>query len=451
MRSRPAPLPERLDAAPRAAARRAARRAATVGLLTLGLVLGLRSPAARADEELVEDLSGARHFAPMWPGGTFELGEDSGFHWARIVTDGEAGSTFVANVRPYKPLIDASGKFVKVRIKVDDVSKLSGMEFRLSSDRFASSYYAFSFPLYDDSDFNIVRDGVWTTLTFPFGSGRVEGEPDRSHIDSLGWYVSDKGNGAPLTAWWGGISLVDEPTEGVVTITFDDGYDENLVAAEIMARHGMKGTAYIIPESIGQNGYLNHHQLVDMQLRYGWDIAAHHQTPFTELRPDELENVILGVKQFLAENDFGAGAVHLAYPLGRQNTALVRPLVRKHFATARVAAMGPETLPPADPHLLRVLNVTNETRPEDVVAAAQRAKDDKEWLILMLHYLVEKPENSLQYPVADFEKMIAGIAKTQVRVLPMTQVWAACGRDFTDPSADGGCRFDAANVAAPKP
>ena len=424
-------------------------RSAFVAAFVAALAM-LLTTAAVAEETLVEDLSGGRRFAPLWPGGTFELGGESGFSWARIVTDGEGGSTFVANVRPYKPVIDATGKFVKVRIKIDDVSKLAGLEFRLSSDRFSENYFAFSFPLYDDPDFNVVRDGVWTTVTFSFGNARVEGKPDRSRIDSIGWYLADKGNGAPISAWWGGLSLVDEPKEGVLSITFDDGYDENLTAAKIMAKHAMAGTAYIIPDAIGQTGYLNHHELVDMQLRYGWDVAAHHQTPFTELRPDELENAILGVQQFLMENDFGGGAGHVAYPLGRQNTALVRPLVRKHFATARVAAQGPETLPPADPHLLRVMNVTNETTPAEVAKAAKRAKEHKEWLILMFHYLVDDPTHSLEYSVKDFEKVIDGIAQSGIRVMPMTKVWAACQRDFTGPAPSPTCDFDSV-VAAPQP
>jgi hypothetical protein len=53
--------------------------------------------------------------------------------------------------------------------------------------------------------------------------------------------------------------------------------------------------------------------------------------------------------------------------------------------------------------------------------------------------------------VADFEKMVAGIAKTKVKVLPMTAVWSACGRDFIGPAPNPGCRFDGANVAAPQP
>jgi peptidoglycan/xylan/chitin deacetylase (PgdA/CDA1 family) len=412
-----------------------------------GLVLTVPAVSLGA-EIIVESLDGTPKFAPVWPGGTVEMGEEDGFSWARVTTDGKGSAAFVANVRPYNPLIDAYGKFLKVKIKVDDVSNLGGLEFRLSSDRFSSNYFAFGLPLYDDPDFNVVRDGTWTTLTLSFGDARVEGKPDRKRINSVGLFVSDKANGTPLHADWGGLSLIDQPAEGVVSITFDDGYDEHLLAAEMMAKHNFSGTAYIIPQAVGQEGYLTHHQLVDMQLRYGWDIAAHHETPFTDFKPSELENAILGVQHFLIDNDFTRGAGHLAYPLGRQNTAHVRPLVRKYFDTARVAAAGPETLPPADPHLLRVMNVTHKTTPAEVGAAARRAKKNGDWLILMLHYLVETPTNDLEYGIADFEKLLVELAKTQTKVLPLAQVWESCGRGFTGPSPVANCNF-AAPAASP--
>jgi len=408
------------------------RRPLRVTTLACTAAVVLAASTAPAAEQLVESMDGSRKFAPLWPGGTFEIGGQDGFAWARAVTDGKGGGTFAANVRPYMPALDATGKFVKVDVKVDDVAQLGGMEFRLSSDRFSENYFAFGTTLYDDPDFNVLRDGVWTTLTFSFGSARVEGKPDRSRLNSIGWYVADKGEGTPITAYWGGLSLVDEPKSGVVSITFDDGYDEHLLAAKMMARYGMRGTAYIIPHAVGQVGYLTHHQLVDLQERYGWDIAAHHETPFTEMRPDELENAILGVQRFLEENQFGAGAGHLAYPLGKQNTSLVRPLVRKHFTTARVAASGPETIPPADPHLLRVFNVLPSTTPEEVGQAVRRAMEHKEWLILMLHYLVEEPSNDLEYGIEQFDRMLAEIQKAGARVMPLAQVWNTCMRSIAD-------------------
>lgn len=407
--------------------------------------LATTEPAAAA-EVSVERLTRGKAFAPRWPGGTIERGDDSGMSWMRSLTDGKGGATFFTNVQPYVPAIDFRRKFVKVWVKVDDVSRLAGLELRLSSDRFKSSYFAFRIMLFDDPDFNVLRSGSWTPLTFGFGNARVEGNPDRSRIDSIGWYVADRGNEQPVTTWWGGLSLVDEPLQGVVSFTFDDGYDEHLLAAQIMAEAGFAGTAYVIPEAVGRDGYMSLHDLVDLKDSYGWDVAAHHQTPFTEFTSEQLENTILGVKRFLVENEFEGGAGHLAYPLGKQDLDVVRPLVRKHFTTARVAGGGPETLPPADPHLLRVVNVTNTTTPEEVGAAARAAMRNRQWLILMLHYLVEQPKTALDYSVEDFRKLVAEVKKSGVRVMPMARVWRACG--LPDPDTGSACAFDETVPAA---
>ncbi|MCP5039636.1 MAG: hypothetical protein GY944_01325, partial [bacterium] len=180
----------------------------------------------------------ARTFAPMWPGGTFSEGRGEGLSWLQLVSDGNKGSSFVSNVRPLRPTVDATGQFVKVWFKIDDFARLGGMEFRLSSDHFVENYFAFTFPRYEDLDFNIVRGGVWTTLTFSFGQATVVGKPDRTHIDSVGWYLADNGNKQPVTAQWGGLALVDAPDEGVVSVTFDDGYDEHFLAAKLMQPYG---------------------------------------------------------------------------------------------------------------------------------------------------------------------------------------------------------------------
>jgi peptidoglycan/xylan/chitin deacetylase (PgdA/CDA1 family) len=425
------------------ASRRA--RASLIFLALLLVLLGGRQ--LRADETIIEGLNGAKKYAPLWPGGTFELGTDAGFPWARVTTDGQAGPTFVTNVRPYKPALDCRNKFLKVRVKIDDLDKLGGLEFRLSSDRFGSNYFAFSFPLYDDEPTNVVADGVWTTLTFPFGLAQKQGDPDRSAINSIGWYVADRGSDAPVTAYWGGMSLVDEPDQGVVSLTFDDGYKGQHAAARLMAEYGFRGTAYIIPDAVGQADHMALHDLVDLQERYGWEVAAHHQTSFTDLTPDQLESTLLGVQRFLEENGFRANLGHLAYPLGRQNTSYVRPLVRKHFLTARLAGAGPETLPPADPHLLRVMNVTNATTPEEIGAAARLARQDKRWLILMFHWMVDEASYSTQYSFENFQKVLDELKRAKVLVLPATEVWEHCGRS----SQRSNSESRACVLGSPKP
>jgi hypothetical protein len=97
--------------------------------------------------------------------------------------------------------------------------------------------------------------------------------------------------------------------------------------------------------------------------------------------------------------------------------------VRARFATARLAAGGAETLPPADPHRLRAWNVLAATPPEELAAAARRAREEREWLILMFHFLVERPARETEYAIAEFRRALAGIAASGAAVRPVGEVW----------------------------
>jgi peptidoglycan/xylan/chitin deacetylase (PgdA/CDA1 family) len=398
--------------------------------------------SARAKEQALVDLAAADAFAPQWPAGELHSGRDGKRHWLEVRTAGDTSPVMITNRTPWQPALDLRGRFLKVWIRVDDLEKLGGMEFRLSSGSL-EEHFAFGFTRYADLDGNVVREGVWTVLTFPFASARVVGAPDRAAIRRIGWYVADQGHG-PTIARWGGLAAVDEPAEGVVSFTFDDAYDEHYWAAEQMARHGMRATAYVIPNGIGKPGYLTEKQLAELRDRFRWEIAAHHETPFTDFAPADLEPRIDELQHWLTERGFARGARHLAYPLGRQEPRRVRPAVRRHFVSARVAGGGLETLPPANLQLLRVFNVLRSTTPEAVAAAARSAREDRHWLILMFHYLVDEPRQDIEYRRADFERLVQLVAETGVRVVPLIDVAESCGRPRR-----GGCRLPETRAAAP--
>jgi peptidoglycan/xylan/chitin deacetylase (PgdA/CDA1 family) len=395
----------------------------------------LVAQTALAGEQLIEGFRRGPTFAPKWGEAVLEHPAESGFSQLRITTKGLGEAVFVSNVRAYDPPIDLTARFIKVWIKIDDLRNVGGIEFRLSSDRFSSGFFAFEVAIYSDPEFNFLVADTWVPLTFSLGRARVVGKPDASAIDSIGVYLVDKGQ-LPLTFSWGAVLAVDQPDQGVVSITFDDGYDEHYdIAAGIMAEHGQRGTAYVIPNAVGRVGYMSIPQLAALQERFGWDVAAHHETAFTDFAPGELETVIMGLQQFLVRNGFDRGARHLAYPLGKQTLPGVRSLVRKHFGTARMASFGPETLPPADPHLLRVHNVLRSTSPEEIARAVRQARTHREWLILMFHYLVEEPETDLDYGISDFARAMQLIARENVKVSPMSEVWDAGWRRPALPAA----------------
>lgn len=418
------------------------RRSVAAALLLGGVPL---ARAGQAAEKVLEDFATAHRYAPVWSAGRLVEGRTEDLHWLEVTAAGSPDkpeSVFVANREVYEPALDLRGRFLKLWITIDDLDKLGGMEFRLSSGGFDDDYFAFTFTRYADLDANVVREGVWTVLTLPFASAQLHGKPDRSAIRRVGWYVSDRGAG-PVVARWGGLAAVDEPSEGVVSFTFDDGYDEHYQAAEQMAKYGMRATAYVIPSGIGKPGYLTEAQLAELRDRFGWEIAAHHETPLTDFPASELESRILSIQRFLSLRGFERGAKHFAYPLGRQDPAHVRPAVRAHFTSARVAGGGLETLPPADRHLLRVMNVTQHVTPAEIAAAARLAREDKHWLILMFHFLVDQPVQDTEYRMADFQQLLPLVQKTRVRVMPLIEVFEACGE-----LAGSSCRLPAQRAAA---
>jgi hypothetical protein len=166
----------------------------------------------------------------------------------------------------------------------------------------------------------------------------------------------------------------------------------------------------------------------------GWEIAAHHETPLTDFEPAALDAELRQIQSYLVGIGFAPGALHFAYPNGKQEPRRVRPEVRRVFETARLAGSGPETLPPADPSLLRAINVINGTPPEQVGGWARRAREHHEWLILMMHRLPEKPVETTDYAVGSFAKLLDEVSKSGVRVAPVLEVWKECcaapGRAF---------------------
>jgi peptidoglycan/xylan/chitin deacetylase (PgdA/CDA1 family) len=417
-------------------------RARLCGIAAALLVLssGATNDTALAAETRIDGFTAGTPFGLVWREGTLESGRDAQGPFARVTTDGAGHPSLAAHAAPLATPIDARGRFVKLWLRVDDRERLGGLEFRLYTGGAGDHFFGFEVPIFADPEADLVQSGAWTTLSWSFGAARVVGSPDRSRIDTLGWWVIDRGDAKPVTADLGGVALVDAPEQGVVSLTFDDGYDEHVLAADLMAAHGFRGTAYVIPHAFGRPGHLTHAEAAALRDRFDWDVAAHHETPFPQLSAKELERAIVDVRRALERGGFARGSAHLAYPLGKQDPAVVRPLVRRHFATARVASGGAETLPPADPHLMRAWNVTNTTSPEAVGAAARRAHAHGEWLILMLHRLVEEPTLEVEYSIADFRALLDELTRAGVRVLPVSEVWKACAAAAATPAAPA-CSF----------
>jgi peptidoglycan/xylan/chitin deacetylase (PgdA/CDA1 family) len=403
-----------------------AMRAARLGLATLALVVaaawaeGAEGVAAAAEPHSAP-LVGAEAFEPLIGVGAHERGSDARGATLRFETAGPGVMAAVGTSAPLVPPLDLDGRFVSLRVRVDAAERLAGAELRLAS---RGGSFAIDIPIFDDAPMNLLQNGQWIDLTLSLGAARREGQPERGAIERVEWRLAEReGAGPHVTGWVGALSAHALPREGVVSFSFDDGYDEHYdVAASILAESGLRATAYVMPDQVGQPGYMTLEQLRSLDRVFGWDVASHHFTPFTEFTRAELPGILDGILSSLGADGFTRGVRHLAYPLGKHDSGIVA-LVRPRFATARLASGGPETLPPANPHRLRALNVLRSTPPEALVAAAERARNEREWLILMFHFLVEAPQLDTEYAIRDLRAAARGIAATGVSVRPVSEVW----------------------------
>jgi len=139
----------------------------------------------------------------------------------------------------------------------------------------------------------------------------------------------------------------------VVGITFDDGYQNNLIyAAPIMIKYNFSATCYIVSENIGSSNSwdLNHnitqrplmtegeiHQWISL----GMDIGAHTKThvDLTSISEHEATEEIVECKEYL-EKIFNVEVSDFCYPFGRFNELICNIVKNAGYISATSMLRG---------------------------------------------------------------------------------------------------------------
>ncbi len=155
-------------------------------------------------------------------------------------------------------------------------------------------------------------------------------------------YLLDMGFSAvsvlELAAGLGGrASLPSRP----VVITFDDGYEDNYIAAfRLLERQGMRGTFFVVTGKIGQPGYMTWEQVRAMSAG-GMEIGSHtvHHYTLNEINLKEMERELL-LSRLMLETNVPGSAPIFANPFGETSPAVVRLLERTGYQAACSSVVG---------------------------------------------------------------------------------------------------------------
>lgn len=368
----------------------------------------------------------------------FELGAQS----AKVV----AATSQAGSLQKTGLAADFTAKHLGVLIRVDSITNLDQINIYAGNSGL-TSYYAWT-PLRGTDSPAQLFAGEWLWMPLTFAHAAVTGTPNRAAIDTIKVKVLANASGSVqlnLNAVYTRPDASSVFPNGVVSIVFDDGHDDQFSqAAPSMDAYGFPGTAFVIADLIGSAGKMTVAQLQELQNLHGWEVAGHaytfadHQTQFPNLSLSDLDTDLAGMRKWLSDNGFGNRA-HIAYPGGQYN-ATVAAEITKYFASARTlgGAATPTTWPPADTRKITSLSSISGFAGGTSIATAQthidRAFTDKLWTILVFHHITSGAATATtECSRADFDTLMAYIAAKGIPVMTYGNVLA--GRKVADTPA----------------
>lgn len=376
----------------------------------------------------------------------------SGSQAAKVVTAGTGALVSLSKLAMTS--FDATAKIPRLRVKVDDITHMAGLNFYLGSSSLAS-YYKWTIQG-AASNVNYVTSGDWVTITLPWADATVTGTPSRSALTDARIQLLDDGT-AGITVHCQSVELIPDSSTSlsafggrVVSICFDDCWESMELGKGVMDTYGWAGSCYVITDLLANpqpvvepnaGARLTLAELRMMQSQYGWEIGAHalrdadHALTYTGMTAAQLRDDLQRQKGWLIANGF-RGASGCAYPLGQYGKTTdgvsTTDVIDDYFAYARTTYSRTfESFPPAEPFRLRAISgistFAGGYAPTQLTTASTGRIDqlaaNSGWLILTFHKLVASgPASTSDCLLSDFQSICSKISSAGLSVLPVGDV-----------------------------
>lgn len=223
----------------------------------------------------------------------------------------------------------------------------------------------YSYGSVDTIDFSNINDLYFITQTLS-GTGTAE----------VDWNLQYVGTRPKIT------------NKGIVTFTFDDGWDSQYTGVKLLAEKGITSTIFTIKEAVESGSYLTLDNLKSLVEFYDTDIEVHGDPAYTDpiWTEDKIKTHWSESQKFIRENGLGEGK-HMAYPNGMFPENVVE-LAKDYFDSCRtiIPFMPIETLPVADRYRIRAVSGVGEgVKVNTIKQYIDRMFKDGGWLVLVLH------------------------------------------------------------------
>lgn len=377
----------------------------------------------------------------------------SGSQAAKLTTGGTGAAANLSKTGMTS--FDATAKIPRLRLKIDDITHMAGLNLYLGSSSLANNY---KWVIQGGpAGSNYVTSGDWVTITLPWADATTTGTPTRSALTDARIQVTDDNTSNPVTLHAQSVELIPDSSGPltaiggkVISICFDDCWESMELAKAVMDSYGWAGSCYVItdilanPQNVVEPNTgtrLTLAELRTMQDQYGWEIGAHayrdgdHALTYTGMTAAQLRDDLQRQKGWLNSNGF-RGASGCAYPLGQygQTTdgASTTDVIDDFFSYARTTfSKTVESFPPAMPYRLRatssISTASGGYAPSNLTTATTGRIDQVAtnggWLILVFHKIVTgTPASTTECALSDFQAICSKISNAGIPVLPVGDV-----------------------------
>lgn len=218
-------------------------------------------------------------------------------------------------------------------------------------------------------------------------------------------------------------SRAAEQANGVVSITFDDGYLDNYTEAlPVLAANQQPATAYIVTNLVGQTGYLSWDNLSVLAERYGWEIGSHSvsHAELPKISKTKIQQEV--TKSYDALKQKGFEAVTFATPYGAYNNYVLTTAAKTYEAHRGYWDTGYNSWP-YNNSVLRVQMVLNNTSMETIQQWIDYAMLNKFWLILSFHQVTATDNGyTYAYPADKLKTVSDYLKNNNIPVKTVAQV-----------------------------
>jgi len=186
----------------------------------------------------------------------------------------------------------------------------------------------------------------------------------------------------------------------IVSLTFDDGTADQMIAQQLLKKHGMAGTFYINSSFIGSPGFMTRADLETLTAN-GHEIGGHsfNHLSLISLSADEANRQICTDRNTLLS--WGFVVTSFAYPFSDINLSVESTVQSCGYNTARAVGglrsphsctdcAATEPIPPDDPYATRTpADIDTTWTLQDLKKTVTRAEADGGWLALNFHHVCD--------------------------------------------------------------